>query len=300
MKLHKNVGRSPKRNARAVASNLRRQHVDRPRKLKQKAGGGSSREAAVLRDQVHVHPVHALRYREDLVRPAERVVAARRTLDREVEAVTPDSQALSVTFDHILDLLTELDYVEITPGENLEDRSATQITTEGERLSRIHHESDLLIAQCLRRGVWDDLDPAELAAVASTVVFENRRESSGHHDDGFPTEPLAAAISAVHRIYGELVSDEDRHGLPLTREPQTGFATAIHQWAAGAPLDYCLRAAEAAGAQLTPGDFVRWCTRVIDLLEQVKHTGYADSVRAAARRAVPAIRRGVVELGATG
>lgn len=294
MRLSKNVGRSPKRNARAVASNLRRQHVDRPRKLKQRAGGGSSREAAVLRDRVHMHPVHALPYREDLVRPAERVVAARRTLDREQEVVTPDTQSLSLTFDHILDLLAELDYV-----ENDGDRGSTRVTAEGERLSRIHHESDLLVAQCLRRGVWDDLDPAELAAVASTVVFENRRETSGRHDDSVPTEALATAVTAVNRIHAELVTDEERHGLPPTREPQTGFATALHQWTAGAPLDYCLRAAEASGAQLTPGDFVRWCTRVIDLLEQVKRTGYADSVKAAARKAVPSIRRGVVELGAT-
>ncbi|MCI1257013.1 MAG: DEAD/DEAH box helicase [Corynebacterium provencense] len=296
MKLHRDAGRSPKRNARAVASNLRRQRVDRPRKLKMKAGGGSSREAAVLREKVHMHPVHSLRNREDLVRPAERVVAARRTLDRELEAVTPDSETLSATFDHILDLLVELDYVEYA-GDPL--RENLQVTAEGERLSRIHHESDLLVAQCLRRGVWDDLDPAELAAVASTVVFENRRETTGRHLTEVPTEALATAISAVGRIHGELTSDETRHGLPLTREPQTGFATAVHQWTSGAPLDYCLRAAEAAGSQLTPGDFVRWCTRVIDLLEQVKRTGYADSVRAAARRAVPAIRRGVVELGAT-
>ena len=299
MKLHKNAGRSPKRNARAVASNLRRQRVERPRKLKMKAGGGSSREAAVLRDKVHMHPVHSLRNREDLVRPAERVVAARRTLDRELEAVTPDSETLSATFDHILDLLVELDYVEYSGAVTAADREGLQVTAEGHRLSRIHHESDLLVAQCLRRGIWDDLDPAELAAAVSTVVFENRRETTGRHTTEVPTEALAAAVTAVGRIHGELVSDEERHGLPLTREPQTGFATALHQWTAGAPLDYCLRAVEAAGAQLTPGDFVRWCTRVIDLLEQIKHTGYADSVKATARKAVPAIRRGVVELGAT-
>lgn len=295
MSIPRNVERSPKRGARAVASNLRRQRVNRPRKLKQRASGGGSREASVLREKIHLHPIHALRNREDLVRPAERVVAARRTLQREVDQVAPDSQSLSVAFDHILDLLVELDYV-TTDG----DRTSSEITLEGEKLSRIHHESDLLVAQCLRRGIWDDLDPAELAAVVSTVVFENRRESSGHHEQGVPTENLATAISAVHRIHGELVADEARHGLPLTREPQNGVATALHQWTAGAPLDYCLRAAEASGAQLTPGDFVRWCTRVIDLLEQIKHTGYADSVRRTARKAVPAIRRGVVELGAAG
>ena len=155
-----------------------------------------------------------------------------------------------------------------------------------------------LVAQCLRRGVWDDLDPAELAAVVSTLVFENRRETDGG-DDGVPTEALATAMSAVYRIHGELTADEQRHRLPLTRDPDPGFATALHQWTAGAPLDYCLRAADASGASLSAGDFVRWCNRVVDLLEQIRHTGYSDSVKAAARKAVPAIRRGVVELGAS-
>jgi ATP-dependent RNA helicase HelY len=292
MSLHKGVQRSPKRNARAVASNLRRQKVDRPRVLKPKAKGGS-RKAAELRDRVHVHPVHLLAEREDIVRPAERVVAARRTLERELEAAAPETESLSHTFDRILDLLGELDYVE-QDG----DRTDTRITAEGRRLAQVHHEADLLVAQCLRRGVWDDLDPAELAAVVSTCVFENRRETEGRHEDGVPTEALADAVSAVFRIHGELVSDESRHRLPLTRDPDMGFATAVHQWAAGAPLDYCLRAAEASGATLSAGDFVRWCNRVVDLLEQIRHTGYSSSVKAAARKAVPAIRRGVVELGA--
>ncbi|MGO1949579.1 MAG: DEAD/DEAH box helicase, partial [Mycobacteriaceae bacterium] len=241
MSLPKSARRSPKRNSRAVASNLRRQKVDRPRVLKPRAKVGS-RRANDLRDEVHMHPVHALREREELVRPAERVVAARRTLERELETQAPETESLSRTFDRILDLLGELDYVE-TDGE----RTSTRITSEGRRLAKVHHESDLLVAQCLRRGVWDDLDPAELAAVASTVVFENRRETEGRHEDGVPTEALATAVSAVFRIHGELVSDEERHRLPLTRDPQIGFATAMHQWAAGAPLDYCLRAAAAAG-----------------------------------------------------
>jgi ATP-dependent RNA helicase HelY len=303
MKLPKNVQRSPKRQARAVASNLRRQKVDRPRVLKPKARGGS-KKAAALRDRVHMHPVHALREREDLARPAERVIAARRSLDRELEAQGPETESLSKTFDRILDLLGELDYVETDGGSDDSgirdgDVTSTRITSEGRRLAGIHHEADLLVAQCLRRGIWDDLDPAELAAVVSTLVFENRRESEGQHEDEVPTEALASAISAVSRIHGELTSDEQRHQLPLTRDPDLGFATALHQWTAGAPLEYCLKAAEASGATLSPGDFVRWCNRVIDLLEQIRHTGYSSSVKTAARKAVPAIRRGVVELGAS-
>ena len=37
----------------------------------------------------------------------------------------------------------------------------------GTRLSRIYCESDLLVAECLRQGVWKGLGPAELAAVVS-------------------------------------------------------------------------------------------------------------------------------------
>mgnify|MGYP001757790952 FL=1 len=131
--------------------------------------------------------------------------------------------------------------------------------------------------------------------MASTCVFENRRDS-GSKDDGVPTEPLADAISQTWRIYQELATDEQRHRLTVTREPELGFATAVHQWTAGAPLEYCLRAAEASGATLTPGDFVRWCRRVIDLLDQIKLTGYSNEVKAASRKAVAAMRRGVVAL----
>ena len=57
------------------------------------------------------------------------------------------------------------------------------------------------------------------------------------------------------------------------------------------------RGAAESGTELTPGDFVRWCRQVIDLLEQVKKTGYSDEVRDSANRAIDAIRRGVVAIG---
>src|SRR5699024_929261 len=169
------------------------------------------------------------------------------------------------------------------------------VSEEGERLARIHNGSDLLAAQCLRRGIWDSLDPAELAGAVSTLVFENRKATQG--SDEVPTEPLAAAISDTYRIWQELAADEKRHRLPMTRMPDLAFATAIHQWTAGAPLGYCLSAAKEAGAELTPGDFVRWCRQVVDLLSQVRHTGYSEEIRDNATQAVQAIRRGVVALG---
>lgn len=295
MRLHKGVGRNPKRQARSVAANLRRMHFEhKPAKLKSKAKGGSAR-ATSLRMEVQDHPVHAWDSREDIAATAIQYIKAQRRMEFEQGTVKTSGESLAAQFNRIVALLEELDYVETSVDDH--DQKQAEITVEGERLARVHHESDLLIAQCLRRGIWDDLDPAELAAVASVVVFENRR-AAGEESSEVPTEPLAEAIDATIRIYNELSSDENRHGIPITRMPEMGFATALHQWTSGGPLDYCLRAAEASGASLTPGDFVRWCRRVIDLLDQIRNTAYSDQVKTTSRKAVKAINRSVVALEA--
>ena len=49
------------------------------------------------------------------------------------------------------------------------------LTDDGLRLAGIYHESDLLVAEILRAGLLDDLEPAHLAGVASALTFEARR-----------------------------------------------------------------------------------------------------------------------------
>lgn len=292
MHLHKGVTRSPKRLARSVAAHLRRTHFrDQPEKLKPRAGG-SSAQVVALRQAIQDHPVHRWHGREEIAQQAVLLLKARRRLAFEEGTDNGGADSLAGQFDRIVALLQELDYVDINTSD--EGVTHADITIEGQRLSRIHHESDLLVAQCLRRGIWDELDPAELAAVASVVVFENRREAAEPLD--MPTQALATAIEHTVRIYTQLSTDEQRHGIAVTRAPELGFALALHQWTSGAPLDYCLRAAEASGAALTPGDFVRWCRRVMDILDQIRTTAYSDSVKSSSRHAVRAINRSVVAL----
>ena len=291
MRIHRGVERAPKRHARAVASQLRRMHLDKPKKIRPHARGGS-KKAAELRNQLHVHPVHSWAEREELAKKAQSVLKAGRRWEYQKQESEQPGDSLTATFDRIIALLEELGYVETWAGED--GAPAAKVTEEGEKLARIHHESDLLVAQCLRRGLWDDLDPAELAAAVSACVFENRRESTVRTQ--LPTDALEEAVAHTLRVYKELASDEERHRLTATREPQLGFATAVHQWVAGAPLEYCLQAAEASGAVLTPGDFVRACGRVKDLLDQIKMTGYSNDVRKSARKAVDAMQRGVVAI----
>lgn len=289
VKVPADAARKPRRAVSLVAAAIDRAGIRGPRRLKRRAAVHSP-TLKELRRKLRAHPMHGDPSVDLAAADAAELRAARKRvaeLRRKVEAA---SDTLAQTFDRILDLLGEMDYVE-RDGDG-----PWRVTEEGERLARIHNPSDLLVAQCLRRGVWDGLDPAELAGAASTLVFETRRATRSAAEA--PTEALRRAIDDVHRIHGELVADERRHRLPETREPDQAFAGAIHQWAAGAPLGYSIQAAAAAGAELTPGDFVRSCRQVVDLLQQIRSTGYSDDIRRNAGRAVEAIRRGVVALGA--
>lgn len=295
MKLPRPVQKNPRRNVKYVRDSFNRNHYPRPKKMRQSPRVRPNKKVGRLRDELRAHPVHSwpATDREQLARMAQKLIRRERELTRLNKTVEKARDTLGRTFERIVDLLSEMDYVEF---EGVGPDRVPVITDEGERLALIHNESDLLVAQCLRRGIWNELDPAELAGVVSLCAFENRKNTAGQPEAA--TDEMADAMNATWRIYTELIADEKRHNLPLTREPETGFALAIHQWAAGAPLAYCLAAANESGAELTPGDFVRWCRQVVDLLQQVAKTGYTDDIKANARKAIDAIQRGVVAIGA--
>lgn len=295
MKLPRAAQKNPRRHTKYVQDAFKRDYYKRPKKMRTEPRNRPNKKIAQLRDALREHPVHnwPATDREQLAGVAQKLARRKRELHRLEAKVERATDTLGRTFERIVDLLAEMDYVEFE-GYG-EDREPV-ITDEGERLAKIHSESDLLVAQCLKRGIWNDLDPAELAGVASLCVFENRKATRG--EPGAASDDMADAMNATWRIYTELVSDEKRHNLPQTREPEPAFALAIHQWTAGAPLAYCMAAANESGAELTPGDFVRWCRQVIDLLQQVAKTGYEEEIRRNARRAIDAIQRGVVAIGA--
>ncbi|WIM68833.1 RNA helicase [Corynebacterium breve] len=290
IKVPRHISDQPRRHTRKIVDSLHKGQFNVPRNLKEEARARPTKRVIELREAIKDHPVHSwpAADREMLANIGHDLVREKRTLRKLENRVNKATDTLGRTFERIIGLLAEMDYVEVVAGE-------PQVTEEGERLAQIHNEADLFVAQCLKRGIWNELDPAELAGVTSMCVFENRKTTGGYPDA--PTDRMADAMNATMRIYDELVADEQRHELPVTRIPEAGFSLAIHQWAAGAPLGYCLAAASESGAELTPGDFVRWCRQVIDLLEQISKTGYTDDIKHNARRAVDAIRRGVVAIG---
>lgn len=196
----------------------------------------------------------------------ERIARAERQMQSRTDT-------LGRRFDRVLAVLEELGYV-----------SGFSCTPKGERLARIYGEGDLLVAEALAEGLFDDLDAPSTAALASTMVYETRERFP--RPARMPTAPTADAGKRLARAWSRIHRAEQSQQVDLCRELDIGFAEIIYAWAAGDPLEKVLD--EAA---MTPGDFVRNCKQSLDLLRQIHEVAPEASKARAAR---DAINRGVV------
>jgi ATP-dependent RNA helicase HelY len=230
-----------------------------------------------LRDAIRAHPCHSCPDREDHARWAERYLK----LERETAALTrrieQRTNTIARQFDRVCEVLEELDYLE-------ED----QVTPAGSSLSRIYSELDLVAAECLRRGVWDGLEPPALAAALSALVYESRNPDDAERPR-VPGGAVRDALGETVAIWSELDQLERDHRLSFLREPDLGFAWAAYRWAGEAGLEDVLDEVD-----LAPGDFVRWVKQLLDLSEQIADAAGDTPLRQTARDAVRAMRRGVV------
>ncbi len=269
---------------RDLASSLRNLAVaENGRPAKWRTGAGDDPEITRLREALRRHPCHGCADREEHARWAERADRLSRdteSLQRRVEGRT---NTIARQFDRVCEVLESLGYL-----------SGDDVTSAGRVLARIYSEADLLVAECLRDGMWDALKPPELASVLSSVVYETRRD-----DEGAPKVPGGAvrdALAGLVRVWGRLEEVEDDAHLDFLREPDVGFAWATWRWANGASLEHVL-----VDSGMSAGDFVRWTKQLIDLLDQVRDAAPERSpVRASARAAVDALRRGVVAYSSVG
>ncbi|MFF3564285.1 DEAD/DEAH box helicase [Streptomyces sp. NPDC002574] len=259
----------------------------RPRR--ERSAAADDTEIARLRTAIRAHPCHGCDEREDHARWSERYQRLARDtkqLERRIEGRT---NTIARTFDRICALLTDLGYLE-----------GDQVTPDGRRLGRLYGELDLLASECLRDGVWEGLDPAELAACASALVYESRSA-----DDALPPRLPSGnakeALGEMVRIWGRLDALEEEHRINQAegvgqREPDLGFAWSAYRWASGHGLDAVLRDAE-----MPAGDFVRWTKQLIDVLGQIAGAApEGGQVRRNARKAVDGLLRGVVAYSSVG
>jgi ATP-dependent RNA helicase HelY len=187
------------------------------------------------------------------------------------------SQSISRDFDRVLRILESWGYVD-----------GWSLTDAGEILSRTFHECDMLIVECLRQGLLDDLDPATMAALVSVFVYEHRSPEPPPRP-WFPSPTAKKRWQRISAISAELQDVEEEAGLSLHRAPDATFAAVAFAWAAGEGFAEVVEQEELSG-----GDFVRTTKQLIDVLRQLALVAPNPATRRCAQQAAEALFRGVV------
>ncbi len=246
------------------------------------ATSGSDAEAdariAQLRTELRQHPCHACEDRaehEVWQHRADELISEAENLRTTIHRATG---SLVRKLRRILDVLTELGYLDDQPSP----------TDQGLRLAGIYSEVDLLVAESLRRGLFDELSAAELAGLASLFLYEPRGGEVTLHPE-LPTVELHSTTRAVLELADELRAIERRAGVTPLRDLDAGFVASAWRWTSGADLDTAL-----GDLDLTGGDFVRNAKQIADLLGQLRSVGDND-LAARASKAMDGLRRGIVE-----
>jgi ATP-dependent RNA helicase HelY len=234
-------------------------------------------QVAALREKMTAHPVHRDPALPDIEVWARRHDELRDKTERLERTMHRRTRTLVTKFTAIVDLLQQLGYLDDEPTP----------TEHGLRLASLYAETDLVLAECLRWGVFDGLNPPELAALASVFTYQSR--SPEQQVVRIPTRALQQTVDAVDGHLARVSELETQMGLPSTRDLDAGLMEVVHRWASGQDLDLALGTSD-----LTPGDFVRSVKMVADLVRQIRDASDGE-LRAVARAANQALVRGVVE-----
>ena len=227
-----------------------------------------------MRRALRAHPCHSCNDRETHARFAERADRLNRESEGLRSRVENRTHVIAKTFDRICNVLTHLGYIE---GE--------KPLAQGKILAKIYAESDLLLTESIRRGVFENLTPVELLSVASAMIYESR--SVENYAPKMPHQNVANALAVVAKIWVELEDIENEFDVKTQREPDFGFCYAAYRWANGHSLSSVIK-----GTDMTVGDFVRCIKQLIDLLTQIG--GAAENLRPVCKEGVKRLDRGVV------
>jgi ATP-dependent RNA helicase HelY len=235
----------------------------------------AEKEASRLERLAEKHPCHTCPDRATHERWATRASRLRQQVHGLERRIHTRTETLARQFERVLGVLEDLGYVE-----------GFGIQPKGRLLARIYGDGDILVTEALAEGLLDGLSPAETAALVSTFVYESRERVPRPGE--MPTEESKERYEWLLRLYRRVRRSEEANHIELCRELDAGFATPVFHWAEGRSLEDVL-----AETDLSPGDFVRGCRQLLDLLRQIQEVageGTADLVRQAA----DAVDRGVV------
>ena len=215
-----------------------------------------------LRHEMRSHPCHGCPDREEHARVGRKWSRAQAEAERLQRRIETRTGTIARLFDAVCEVLLELGY--LRPVDRGHPERELRVSGAGKVLARIYAERDLLIAECLRTEVFEDLSAAELAGALSACVYEPRLSAQSI---GLPVAPasrlgqcLRAQLGVSHRIHDL----ESLARIEASSGAEPALAGAVQAWCDGAQLADILDATE-----LTAGDFVRWCKQLLDVVGQI-------------------------------
>ena len=229
-------------------------------------------EIGSIRKRMKNHSCHGCPDRENHSRIAERAQRLQREIDGLEERINSRTNVIAKRFDRIKIILDKFGYI-----------NNDAIAQSGKMLAKIYGETDLLIAESIQAGVFNQLSPADLVAVISSCIYESRNEEAAK----VPRGEVQNALAVISKIYGKIHEAESDLNLEPMRSPDFGFCWASHKWASGHSLTSILK-----GSDLTVGDFVRSMKQIIDLLRQLRAA--APDLQVVIDQALGKIDRGVI------
>jgi ATP-dependent RNA helicase HelY len=163
----------------------------------------------------------------------------------------------------------------------------------GELVASLRHDHELLVAEAVHRGVFDDATAAEVAALVSCLIEDARSAEDEPSRRLLRERPrLRRRVRQMEEAAEAIMAVQRRVGLHRPARVQTGFVAAVFRWASGDD-DWARVVTQSFGGH--EGDLIRAMRRLIDLLRQIAEgPEVPGGVARAADSAAGILDRGIV------
>jgi superfamily II RNA helicase len=142
-----------------------------------------------------------------------------------------------------------------------------QVEGKGRLIAGLRHDNELLVAEGVAHGAFDDVSGPEAAAVCSALIEEARSGDPALARTFLKKRPkLKRKLDLLMRVADTVHEAQRARHLRIPIAVHSGFMPAVFRWAAGED-DWSGIVEEAFGGH--EGDLIRAMRRLIDLLRQL-------------------------------
>ena len=142
-----------------------------------------------------------------------------------------------------------------------------QLEGKGRLIAGLRHDNELLVAEGVAHGVFDDVSGPEAAAVCSALIEEARSGDPALARAFTKRRPkLKRKLDQLMRVADTVHEAQRARHLRIPIAVHSGFMPAVFRWASGED-DWSAIVEEAFGGH--EGDLIRAMRRLIDLLRQL-------------------------------